>query len=163
LALAGYLSISGDDARAARAATAALDAAERSGDVPAQARSLIHLWTGTNRNSDVHRDHSHLQRAFALLEPLGPTPELASVCQLMAVGDPAEELRGVRSRLRAIAKAHGPGRQDWLTRELSWLHSDGDWDEFLELASQVPDPARPDFEVPRRMVMFTAVARTGRR
>lgn len=84
LELAGYLRLSGDDPRAARAAAAGLEIGERSGDVRLQARALLELRLGDERNSDEFGGTQLVDRAVTLLEPLGPTPELASAYSFLS-------------------------------------------------------------------------------
>ena len=82
LALIGYLRLSGDDPRAARAAAAALGIGERLGDPRLQGRALIEMWIGENHNSDDVRGEDLVDRALRLLEPLGPTSELSRAYSL---------------------------------------------------------------------------------
>jgi DNA-binding CsgD family transcriptional regulator len=79
LALFRYLTLSGDDPRASRAAAAALEIGERIGDARVQGEALIDLYNSKNRNSDDVQAEDLLDRARALLEPVSPTPVLVSV------------------------------------------------------------------------------------
>jgi DNA-binding CsgD family transcriptional regulator len=246
LALVEYLRLIGDDPRAARAAAAALEIGERTDDVRLQGQALLEVWSGSDRNSDPAQERNLLERALVLLEPLGPTAELARAYSwsagaaarsgdgaaavafaerarqtamvlglpselawattnvgignyvqgrleesaaayreaveiarraglvrelygalmslrvtLVALGASAEEQRDMQLEVRALTRKHGLGDQGWLSRELIWLHGDGDWDGFLSLMPQVAEPERSDFGVPRLMAMFTSVARMG--
>jgi DNA-binding CsgD family transcriptional regulator len=248
LALVGYLRLSGDDPRARRAAEAALKIGERTGERRLQAAACLEIFAGDYRNSDEAPSTKELDRAVALLEPLGPTPELAralaqtagaaaravdgvravafaeralltatalqlpaeraaaklqisiglhtqgklsealSVCreaieigeqaglvqelygalltlrvQLVAHGASVEDQRDAQLRMRAVGRAHGLGRQDWIGRELLGLFVEGDWDAFLKLIPQAPEPDRSDFDVPRLVMNFVEVARHGPR
>ena len=246
LDLVGYLRSSGDDPRASRAAIAALEIAEKSGDPRLQAQALLDLYAVGYVNSDEIPGRQPLDRALALLEPLGPTAELARTLSaiagasarlgdanaavasaerarriatelrltaelafatlqvaisrysegrlaeavattreaieiakgaglldelyaalvtlrthLLASGASSQEQRDVVLQMRAVAKAHGLGDQRWIVRELTFLHGEADWDGFLELLPHAPEPDRSDFDVPRLMGMFTAIARGG--
>ena len=246
LDLVGYLRLSGDDPRARRAAAAALAIGERTGDASLQAGALLDLYNGEYRNSDVAPALEPLDRALALLEPLGPAPELAraysaraahlsrvgdakaamidaqrartiatvlarpaelawatmqiglahvkqgdlaagiAACreaveiarsadlidelygtlvtlrvQLVVAGASSAEQRDVQLQMRAVARSHGLGKQAWIVRELGFLHQEAAWDAFLRLVPQVPQPELSDFDQPRLMALFIAVARGG--
>ena len=246
LELVGYLRLNGDDPRARRAASAALEIGERSGDARLQAGALLDLYNSDYRNSDVAPAVEPLDRVLALLEPLGPAAELAraysaraahlsragdakaamadaarardiatalarpaelawatmqiglahvkqgelaagiSACreaveiarradlvdelygalvtlrvQLVVAGASSSEQREVQLQMRAVARTHGLGKQAWIVRELGFLHQEADWDAFLRLLPQVPQPELSDFDQPRLMALFVAVARGG--
>jgi DNA-binding CsgD family transcriptional regulator/tetratricopeptide (TPR) repeat protein len=246
MALVGYLRRSGDDPRASRAATTALEIGERNRDARLQGRALVALYQIGYRNSDQLPGQQPLDRALTLLEPLGPTKELAHVywhmagaasrrgdgvaaaalaerarqiatelelptelmmatlnvgvglyvqgrqaegiaatreavelaqradlieelynalmtlsVQLVSSGASSDEQRDLQMRMRALARAHGLADQGWIVRELRWRHGEADWDGFLKLLPQVPEPERSDFDVPRLLTVLTAVARSG--
>lgn len=246
LALVDYLRLRGDNPRAMRAANAALEIGQRIGDDRLQARALLALQAGHTRNSDVAQGQDLRQRAVVLLEPLGPTQELAraysssaggaarlgdataamafaelarktattlalpaelsfatlqisiamwtqgrfdeatAVCReaveiarraglidelyaalmtlrvlLLATGASAEEQRDLQLQMRAVARAHGLGSQEWMSREIDCLMGDGDWDDVLKLFRQLPEPGRSDYDQPLLMATFIAVARRG--
>lgn len=96
--LAQYLRLSGDDARAARAASTAVEHAERSGDAVALGQGLQELWAHHHWRGERERRDLASARAVQALEPLGATPQLAMVLigQCWAAferGDGAEVLR----------------------------------------------------------------------
>lgn len=75
--LAQYLYLSGDSARSARAASAAIERAERSGDAAALGDGLHVLWRYHHWRGERERRDQNSARAIQVLEPLGPTPQLA--------------------------------------------------------------------------------------
>ncbi|HYR94981.1 MAG TPA: AAA family ATPase [Methylomirabilota bacterium] len=246
LALVDYLRRSGDDPRATRAAAEALVIGERSGDTRIQGRAHLALYEIGYRNSDEIPSREPIDRALALLVPLGATAELSRAyseiaahegrlgqlstglafaerareiatalalpgelafstmqvagclyglgrlteavitCReavkiargaelvdelystlmalrvmLVAIGASSAEEREVLQQMRTVARTHGLGNQAWIVRELSFLHRDADWDGFLKLLPEVPEPGRSDADQVRLMAMFTAVARDG--
>jgi len=77
--LANYLFLSGDGARSARAASAAIERAERSGDAAALGAGLHELWRYHHWRGERERRDQNSARAVEVLEPLGPTAQLAKV------------------------------------------------------------------------------------
>ena len=136
-------------------------------DLPAElAWATLQVATGQVTRGQLAESIATNRAAITIAERAGLIDELYAALmtlrvQLVATGATSAEQRDLLLRMRAVAKTHGLGSQSWIVRELSSLHGEADWDGFLTLFSQLPEPDRSDADGPRLMALFTAVARTG--
>lgn len=102
--LSRYLLLSGDIARSARAALAAVERAERSGDAVVLGDGLQQLWGYYHWRGERERRDLVSARAVEVLEPLGATPQLAKVLigQCWAAFEKGEGAEILRLALRAL-------------------------------------------------------------
>lgn len=103
--LSRYLYLSGDNARSVRAASAAIERAERSGDAVTLGEALQVLWRYHHWRGELELRDQMSARAVQVLEPLGPTPQLARVLvgQCWAAFERGQGAEVVRLAERALA------------------------------------------------------------